>query len=89
MKMEELFSNHPLIAYYKPELKFIQNGQVIEEIKYDLNLFKESASKSSVSLEEYNYILYWIQSMVSKNGNLFNDFHESSKKYIKRITNRK
>lgn len=88
MKMEELFSDQPLFAYYKPELKLSQNGYEIAKVSYDLDLFKKMADMSPINFEEYKYITLCAQKMVCQNGELFESFHESSKKYIKRITKR-
>lgn len=87
MKMKELFSDQPLFAYYKPNLKLIQNGHLIMDISYDMALFKKMENMPSLSLEEYNYIIYYIASALSNNKDLFKAFQMSSKKYIKRITN--
>lgn len=88
MKMQELFAVHPLFAYYKPELKLVQNGHKIATISYDLSLFKEAENAIPIGFEEYNYILCDCERVINHNHVLFKDFHESSKKYIKKITNR-
>ena len=61
---------------------------MVMKLSYDLDLFKKMADMSPINFEEYKYITLCTQNMVCQNDELFELFHESSKKYIKRITKR-
>ncbi len=89
MKMEELYSDNPLYAYYVPEIKFSQNGHEIADIKYDVNAFEAMADKPILSEKEYTFIKNYSDNAVYNNLELLDDFYDSSKKYIRKINDRK
>ena len=73
--------------YFKPYLNMIYGGIDIDNVNSMIALFDVIKDKEVISLENYNKIYENACNMVNKNQGLLDEFHESSKKYIKRITN--
>ena len=86
-EMIELFKSAPHYIYYKPYMNIIYNNETIYSVKNLLEIFNTFKDKAFISIDEYEYIVNEAEKVVFKNKELMNEFHESSKKYIKRITN--
>ena len=85
--MKEMFTNKPHYIYYKPYMDIVLENTSISGANNLIDIFDKIKEKDVISLDEYNYILYWANSMITKNSKLLDEFHESSKKYIRKITN--
>lgn len=86
--MKEMFTEKPHYIYYKPYMDIVLENTSISGVNNLIDIFGKIKEKEAISLDEYNFIHYWANSMVMKNIRLLNEFHESSKKYIRKITNR-
>ena len=86
-EMIELFKSAPHYIYYKPYMNIIYNNETIYSVKNLLEIFNNFKDKSFISIDEYEYIVNEAEKVVFKNKELMDEFHESSKKYIKRIMN--
>ena len=85
-KMVEMFVKRPHFVYYKPYINIMYNGETTDSVNNLCNLFDNIKGKESISIDEFKYICDYAQKVVFKNNDLLDAFHESSKKYIKRIT---
>ena len=85
-KLEELFCDNIHYMYYKPYIHMMFDGMDISGINNFISLFDVIKDKQIISLGEYNDVYDNAVDIVNKNNRLLDDFHESSKKYIKRIT---
>ena len=85
--MEEMFTPKPHYIYYKPYMDIVMQNTSVNGANNLIDIFSKIKEKEVISQEEYNYILYWADSMIKKNSSLLDDFHESGKKYIRKITN--
>ena len=72
--------------YYKPYMDMMIEGISAGNARSMMDLFDIIKDKKPISLDTYNMLYENAIRTVCKNVNLLNDFHESSKKYIKRIT---
>ena len=85
-KMKEMFVVDSHYIYYKPYINIMYNNETISSINNMIELFNNIKDKPDFDIREYKYIREMSEKMVLNNKGLLNDFHESSKKYIKRIT---
>ena len=85
-KMQQVFTDKPSFLFYAPHSDMITNGMSREENEDKIKaLFKKSEGKKIISKDEYDEIRYFAKS-ITNNERLLNDYKESSKKYIKKIT---
>ena len=84
--MIELFVTKPHYVYYKPYINLMCNGETVSSVNNLVKLFDNLKGKPIISLNEYKMIIDEAQKVIHGNSLLTDEFHRSSKKYIKRIT---
>lgn len=85
-ELKEMFTDKVHYVYYKPYMDIMISGMDAGNTISMMQLFDIIKDKETITEKEYNKLKENAINAVSKNISLLNDFHESSKKYIKRIT---
>ena len=87
MRMDDVFGTDMASIYYKPYMDMINGNLSIGKIHSMMQVYEALINKPVISKEEYEFILNYAKLEVGRNKELFDEFKNSSKKYIKRITN--
>ena len=85
-KMRELFVSNPHYIYYKPYMNLVYNKETISSVNNLVSLFDVIKDNHIIDVAEYKMIMEEAGNTIYNSNLLLGEFHRSSKKYIKRIT---